>query len=113
MIRRPPRSTLFPYTTLFRSLKDSLALLAQRLGNDRDKWRWGAMETIEFAHPLGERGGVLGWYFNRGPYPTEGGRHTVNNSWFDLGDAPDNSRSRRFRRTGSSPTLAIPKARAE
>src|SRR3989449_4155736 len=24
MIRRPPRSTLFPYTTLFRSLKDEL-----------------------------------------------------------------------------------------
>src|SRR5256885_3453519 len=23
MIRRPPRSTLFPYTTLFRSLKDN------------------------------------------------------------------------------------------
>src|SRR5256886_7309317 len=23
MIRRPPRSTLFPYTTLFRSLRDS------------------------------------------------------------------------------------------
>src|SRR5258707_8674602 len=26
MIRRPPRSTLFPYTTLFRSLKIVLAL---------------------------------------------------------------------------------------
>src|SRR2546427_7678955 len=25
MIRRPPRSTLFPYTTLFRSLQGSLA----------------------------------------------------------------------------------------
>src|SRR2546427_9558993 len=25
MIRRPPRSTLFPYTTLFRSLKDAAA----------------------------------------------------------------------------------------
>src|SRR5687768_17671802 len=25
MIRRPPRSTLFPYTTLFRSLQDSAA----------------------------------------------------------------------------------------
>src|SRR2546430_16674039 len=25
MIRRPPRSTLFPYTTLFRSLADALA----------------------------------------------------------------------------------------
>src|SRR5260370_14230201 len=24
MIRRPPRSTLFPYTTLFRSLRDSV-----------------------------------------------------------------------------------------
>src|SRR2546426_11587307 len=27
MIRRPPRSTLFPYTTLFRSLPIQLALL--------------------------------------------------------------------------------------
>src|SRR3712207_7531519 len=25
MIRRPPRSTLFPYTTLFRSVRDSLS----------------------------------------------------------------------------------------
>src|SRR5256885_11969873 len=32
MIRRPPRSTLFPYTTLFRSPED-LALL-QSLGDD-------------------------------------------------------------------------------
>src|SRR2546427_3527457 len=28
MIRRPPRSTLFPYTTLFRSLADLAAFLA-------------------------------------------------------------------------------------
>src|SRR3712207_8113833 len=28
MIRRPPRSTLFPYTTLFRSLRAALAVLA-------------------------------------------------------------------------------------
>src|SRR5438034_6977499 len=27
MIRRPPRSTLFPYTTLFRSLRPGLALV--------------------------------------------------------------------------------------
>src|SRR2546429_545185 len=33
MIRRPPRSTLFPYTTLFRSRKTSLAMrLAHRPG---------------------------------------------------------------------------------
>src|SRR2546427_6906195 len=28
MIRRPPRSTLFPYTTLFRSLEEALAAAA-------------------------------------------------------------------------------------
>src|SRR2546425_6810289 len=28
MIRRPPRSTLFPYTTLFRSFGDAFALLS-------------------------------------------------------------------------------------
>src|SRR5260370_27378270 len=28
MIRRPPRSTLFPYTTLFRSLRDALTAAA-------------------------------------------------------------------------------------
>src|SRR3712207_8064500 len=30
MIRRPPRSTLFPYTTLFRSDPDPATLLQQR-----------------------------------------------------------------------------------
>src|SRR3712207_9321840 len=31
MIRRPPRSTLFPYTTLFRSVRPGLAPQALRL----------------------------------------------------------------------------------
>src|SRR5260221_5178814 len=39
MIRRPPRSTLFPYTTLFRSLQARVTPLADdrtiRLGIDR------------------------------------------------------------------------------
>src|SRR2546430_7430962 len=35
MIRRPPRSTLFPYTTLFRSLKDYLAAVSVgKVGGD-------------------------------------------------------------------------------
>src|SRR2546426_7668002 len=28
MIRRPPRSTLFPYTTLFRSLKEKISAIS-------------------------------------------------------------------------------------
>src|SRR3712207_7221408 len=34
MIRRPPRSTLFPYTTLFRSAFTGPRLLAVRMGVD-------------------------------------------------------------------------------
>src|SRR3712207_8484642 len=32
MIRRPPRSTLFPYTTLFRSLRQAVGLLRSVYG---------------------------------------------------------------------------------
>src|SRR3712207_9481938 len=35
MIRRPPRSTLFPYTTLFRSLDGAVARELLRLGDGR------------------------------------------------------------------------------
>src|SRR5258707_13637053 len=34
MIRRPPRSTLFPYTTLFRSVRTDIAPLAAGLGSE-------------------------------------------------------------------------------
>src|SRR2546425_6980461 len=34
MIRRPPRSTLFPYTTLFRSLRDSGCRPQRQAGAD-------------------------------------------------------------------------------
>src|SRR3712207_8439742 len=41
MIRRPPRSTLFPYTTLFRSAQQRVggdpALLLQQHDGDRDR----------------------------------------------------------------------------
>src|SRR3712207_9230908 len=45
MIRRPPRSTLFPYTTLFRSdpvgvdAKEARCALAHELGRDDDERR--------------------------------------------------------------------------
>src|SRR2546423_3345293 len=35
MIRRPPRSTLFPYTTLFRSHVDPTAIQLSRRAHDR------------------------------------------------------------------------------
>src|SRR3712207_7356558 len=45
MIRRPPRSTLFPYTTLFRSL-DALAVVDGQVGRwERAALLLGAAET--------------------------------------------------------------------
>src|SRR3989454_10933290 len=34
MIRRPPRSTLFPYTTLFRSKDNSICFFSKHRNND-------------------------------------------------------------------------------
>src|SRR5258708_10347000 len=45
MIRRPPRSTLFPYTTLFRS--DGLERLGQYLGNSGRDLRGGMPHPID------------------------------------------------------------------
>src|SRR5256885_9979025 len=48
MIRRPPRSTLFPYTTLFRSGRR----VAQAGGNSRD-----GTDHLRFRPPAGAVGG--------------------------------------------------------
>src|SRR5690242_21962811 len=37
MIRRPPRSTLFPYTTLFRSLGTGIGMESLERADDRDR----------------------------------------------------------------------------
>src|SRR3712207_8394042 len=54
MIRRPPRSTLFPYTTLFRSalLLPGLAVCIRRLHDIGKKWTWIFMSLIPLAGPI-------------------------------------------------------------
>src|SRR3712207_7920469 len=47
MIRRPPRSTLFPYTTLFRS--DSTGLSSQNVASARDLAR---LVVAAYQHPV-------------------------------------------------------------
>src|SRR5256885_13123679 len=53
MIRRPPRSTLFPYTTLFRSMPPQPTPLPSPLGRpDRDQIRVRSEEhTSELQSP--------------------------------------------------------------
>src|SRR3712207_9014285 len=65
MIRRPPRSTLFPYTTLFRSLRD----LHEEVHADRPEERQpgrervdvqpGALARLEVLHAVREGVGQL------------------------------------------------------
>src|SRR5690348_17697510 len=59
MIRRPPRSTLFPYTTLFRSAERDRIQLGGRLivGGDADDI---AAACREHTRELDERVGVAG-----------------------------------------------------
>src|SRR3712207_7374006 len=47
MIRRPPRSTLFPYTTLFRSLRESDGILIP--GGFGTRGIEGKITTIRYA----------------------------------------------------------------
>src|SRR2546427_8864078 len=55
MIRRPPRSTLFPYTTLFRS-----SVHAERARSGRTDWSaiaWFYERLVELAPTVGARVG--------------------------------------------------------
>src|SRR2546429_9099108 len=54
MIRRPPRSTLFPYTTLFRSLLRLIEQLEQALPRG-DPLLQGAGHPDQFAQRLRDR----------------------------------------------------------
>src|SRR2546426_5359830 len=49
MIRRPPRSTLFPYTTLFRSVGEGDTVRLSALGLDKNGYPIGHTQ----ANPLG------------------------------------------------------------
>src|SRR2546429_6434456 len=57
MIRRPPRSTLFPYTTLFRSVRATSA--AATAGNARTRSRLGKADGgAAESHPKRRASGV-------------------------------------------------------
>src|SRR3712207_7053463 len=56
MIRRPPRSTLFPYTTLFRSETGAIEISHRGVGADDDPGGAGREDQASAVHRA-ERGG--------------------------------------------------------
>src|SRR2546421_10155396 len=63
MIRRPPRSTLFPYTTLFRSVDDDattdLLRVAHELAITRHAARTYCVRKCGFVSSVHQKAGVL------------------------------------------------------
>src|SRR3712207_8247500 len=71
MIRRPPKSTLFPYTTLFRSETTAdvafmlMLAAARRLGEGErllraGRWEWWGPKQLRGLDVWGKRLGILG-----------------------------------------------------
>src|SRR3989441_8154708 len=50
MIRRPPRSTLFPYTTLFRSRMTHYSQIAGDIGESSDLPFWKNADALDLAY---------------------------------------------------------------
>src|SRR3712207_7781348 len=70
MIRRPPRSTLFPYTTLFRSIRNSAEAMAV----------WDAPQYSDYGNSAAELASHAGqWQYSWGTYftfPSRSEEHT-------------------------------------
>src|SRR2546422_4271613 len=61
MIRRPPRSTLFPYTTLFRSLEKHCALGWLKPAGPRSSWHSRRGSSSNLALKEKTRGFLKNW----------------------------------------------------
>jgi penicillin amidase len=62
--------------------RQSLATLRERLGSDRDAWRWGRLHLAHWRHPLSTAAASAA--FDIGPAPVDGGSHTVCNTGGEL-----------------------------
>ena len=61
---------------LHQALRETLAVLEAELGEDMERWTWGRVNRLYFAHPVGEVK-PLNLIFNKGPYPASGGPDTL------------------------------------
>src|SRR3712207_9475479 len=94
MIRRPPRSTLFPYTTLFRS-RHAVGGALWRMAVDRRRLR--AIPGVRFGKLLGTGTGT-----GFGPTDADLTRYAALTVWSDLQAATGFDQDRKSTRLNSS-----------
>lgn len=61
------------------SFKNTVSKLKNEHGSEVKDWLWGRVHQINFPHPLGSKGGVLGKLLNLGPYSVGGSYNSINN----------------------------------
>jgi len=62
-------------TIIIESIKQAVAWLREKLGEDPSAWTWGRIHQVNFEHPLGLQK-PLDQVFNRGPFPIGGDTDT-------------------------------------
>src|SRR3989442_15075837 len=88
MIRRPPRSTLFPYTTLFRSAVQMLDLRPYRPGSSRPAVRPDLSIAVPAADTLEDLGDRVRTALGREADAVEGGTGLAASPPSSLSPAP-------------------------
>jgi penicillin amidase len=63
-------------SVLHQALRETLELLKAELGPEMERWTWGRLNRVHFAHPVGAVK-PLHLLFNRGPYPAGGDQDTL------------------------------------
>src|SRR2546428_3679874 len=98
MIRRPPRSTLFPYTTLFRSLERALDILFILHADHEQNCSANAMRCVGSSHvdPYSATAAATAALYR----PLHGGANEEARR--SLMDSGSGSSSRAYRRRGQS-----------
>lgn len=66
---------------LQKSFREAISSLVDQSGENTKKWKWGAVHTVEYKHPLGSVP-IIGALFNVGPFEIAGGSEVIDNQFF-------------------------------
>ncbi len=60
------------------AFKQAVKVIKEKLGENVEKWQWGKVHSVEYAHPLGEQK-PMNLILNIGPFAAPGASDVINN----------------------------------